>query len=313
MKTTPRRTWHGKANCYNMSTSLEQGFAAGSLWSSAAHGDLAETRHLLTKNNVKVNEIGYASLTPIMVATSNGFDDVVQVLLEHNANINHISGDGSKLIHLAAGAPWAKGRNTGATLRHLIEIAKTDPRVDINARVEGGDTPLSIAVRAGTFDALEQLLHSGANPHVQDVNGKTPLFLANWRGELEKSKILVEHMTEDGLNLQDVKGNTAAHEVVLGGYFGGPGIFMGSEHRIQILELMMKRRANMTIANLKQQTPSDAAVQQKREGLATVIDVYTTRLASLEALCMCLHSRLGSESPLSGFDPGIIQMIASYL
>ena len=55
------------------------------------------------------------------------------------------------------------------------EVAAEIATVDVNARAEGGSTPLHWAVRIGTPTNIKVLLKAGANVNAQDESGSTPL------------------------------------------------------------------------------------------------------------------------------------------
>ncbi len=84
--------------------------------------------------------------TPLNFAAYNGFADVVQVLIDHGANINAIDEQGRTPLHEAA------GQNQLRITRLLI-----DHGANIHATDKDGRTPLSVAINAG-YDEIAQLL-----------------------------------------------------------------------------------------------------------------------------------------------------------
>jgi ankyrin repeat protein len=283
------------------------------LGDACVQGDMSQVVRILATTKVDINDIGWWH-SPLMLAAGNGYDDIFEVLVKHNANIFAKFQDGSTLLHYAASSPWKNGRGMGATLRFLLDIAKTDSRIDINARTTKGETPVSMAINDGTVDSLEQLLQAGANPSPLNSKGKTPLFQATWRGDVERSEILLRYKPEADLNIQDIDGNTATHSAVVGGVFPPGAIhFAPAAHRSIILNLLMKAKANLSIKNRDEQTPYDVAMKKRRFQLATVLLTETTRIGAVQALCMGIHPRLGSGSRLSDLDAGVIQIISSYL
>ncbi|MEZ6119253.1 MAG: ankyrin repeat domain-containing protein [Pirellulaceae bacterium] len=68
---------------------------------AADRGDVKRIQELLDKN-VKVDSV-VEEWTPIMHAAFHGHLQAVQLLLNHHANVNHITKDDSTAINLAAG------------------------------------------------------------------------------------------------------------------------------------------------------------------------------------------------------------------
>jgi ankyrin repeat protein len=106
--------------------------------------------------------------TGLHLAASRGHDDVIDVLLDHGADVN-ASADGSwKPIHLAC--------DTGhKSTTHKLILAGAE----LNAKLLTGMTPLNIAARAGHLEIIEFLLQQEhLEPLAQDSFGYTPFEYA---------------------------------------------------------------------------------------------------------------------------------------
>ena len=68
-----------------------------------------------------------------------------------------------------------------------LHVAKGD---DLNARDSGGNSPLMIAARNNHANACRVLLESGADPDLENLNGKTATVIANEVGAHEASEVL---------------------------------------------------------------------------------------------------------------------------
>ncbi|MFD3399237.1 ankyrin repeat domain-containing protein [Kribbella sp. NPDC058693] len=104
--------------------------------------------------------------------------DLARDLIARGADINARNRRGAQPLHAATiGAPGSTNWNPPAqqaVIAYLIE-AGADP----NAVALGGVTPLHRAVRNRCSAAVDQLLRSGANPHLANNHGSTPADLAH--------------------------------------------------------------------------------------------------------------------------------------
>jgi ankyrin repeat protein/peroxiredoxin len=120
--------------------------------------------------------------TPLHYAVLTNHPDVVEVLLDHGANVKALYKTSQSPLHLAA----ARGYGRIATL--LIAHG-----ADVNARDDTGATPLSEAAWTGETEMARLLISKGAN--ASDVNpqtGMTPLHAAASRGYVQVAAALVE-------------------------------------------------------------------------------------------------------------------------
>lgn len=130
-----------------------------------------------------------AGLTPLDQAALSGETDMMQLLIEHGAEIRLpaavASGDAAQLERLLRedaespkpGSRWgtlivrASERSPGHVIRALIPAgADVDVRDDTSTSVDGveGYTPLHAAAFHGNADAARVLLEHGADPNVRD-------------------------------------------------------------------------------------------------------------------------------------------------
>ncbi len=139
---------------------------------------------------------------PLLVAMHGGHVEVMQMLLDHGADVNAKVGRGSTLLHetgtpemikllLAHGANPSAADDEGITPLHLdavmawLEAAQLllEAGADVNARDSQGWTPLHYAALASrkakyfALDLTKVLLRYGADPGARDRDGNTPLHL----------------------------------------------------------------------------------------------------------------------------------------
>ncbi|KAK3349516.1 ankyrin repeat protein, partial [Lasiosphaeria hispida] len=109
-----------------------------------------------------------------------GDPEVVEVLLEHGANVMPKSTDGSRTpLHTAA----ARGNTSG--IRLLLKWG-----AELEARDKDGEAPLHTAARAGKVAAVSLLLDHGANIDARDAGGWTPVHRAAWNNHRKVVKLL---------------------------------------------------------------------------------------------------------------------------
>lgn len=101
--------------------------------------------------------------TPLLEAAATGVEECVELLLAHGADQAATTTGRATLLHQAV-----LGRNT-RTIQRVVDM----PDVDVNATDVFGVSGLAMAAVAGDSDAARILLHSGADPCLEDYRGRT--------------------------------------------------------------------------------------------------------------------------------------------
>ena len=147
----------------------------------------AEIAKLLIKKGATVNAIeNYRGQTALMWAAAGNFPDVVDLLLAHRADVK-VRAKYDDWPRQMTSEPRAQFRPTGGLtallyatrsgcLRCAVAIVKAG--ADINQPNPDGITPLINALDNKSFDIAMFLLDKGANPHVWDMTGRTPIYVA---------------------------------------------------------------------------------------------------------------------------------------
>src|SRR6185436_10272713 len=147
----------------------------------------AEIARLLIKKGATVNAIeNYRGQTALMWAAAGNFPDVVDLLLAHRADVK-VRAKYDDWPRQMTSEPRAQCRQTGGLtallyatrsgcLRCAVAIVKAG--ADINQPNPDGITPLINALDNKSFDIAMFLLDKGANPHVWDMTGRTPIYVA---------------------------------------------------------------------------------------------------------------------------------------
>lgn len=165
------------------------------IFKAAEAGDICRVQDLIAQG-ADVNKLRDSccwSQTPLYYAAEKGHRDIVQLLLDHGADVNLKNEIGHTALYEAA--------ETGRTeaVQILLEMGA---RVDLQSR--DGLTPLHVAAQAGNTAMVQILLNKGSFINQPDNYGYTPLHRA---ADFNK-KATVEMLMARGANiyLRDRKG-----------------------------------------------------------------------------------------------------------
>ena len=156
------------------------------------NNDLATVNELLKNTNLNINSkldirvaidgwyLGGAS--PLILASYLGYTNIVETLLNNNANIKAKDDvDGSMAIHMAA----ANGNND------IIKILLSKDETIINEKDNKGNTPLHWASMKDKPETIKLLVENGADIESKDIDGWTPLHYASAFSSLETVENLI--------------------------------------------------------------------------------------------------------------------------
>jgi uncharacterized protein len=173
------------------------------IWRAAAGGDLAEVQRLVGQDPGLLQAKSPAGSTPLMRAAARGHLEVVRWLVNQGAALDEqdrnkctalcfASSEGhSPVVRLllARGADpkisdnkirtpllWASNFDRLETVRCLLDHPSA--AATVNHGDKWGRTALRLASGAGNQDVVRALLARGADPHMIDKQGKTPMIMA---------------------------------------------------------------------------------------------------------------------------------------
>ena len=148
----------------------------------AAAGNLQDCRDLI-ESGCDIHYYAADGITAFSAAAHAGQLDVMELLSGHNVNLNPITGNDSTLLHELC----IEGRPESAAflLQHGIDVNLK--------RNSDGFTPLIIAEKMGEHTIAHMLLQAGADPNVQDKQGRTAVHYAAGDGDLSMLRLLMKH------------------------------------------------------------------------------------------------------------------------
>ncbi|MFS0755601.1 ankyrin repeat domain-containing protein [Noviherbaspirillum sp. 1P10PC] len=154
------------------------------LYQACREGDVAAVKRLLAAGGIAVDAIDPDTrLTPLMLATRHGHDDVALVLMkgQQGASVNLQNSRGDSALSLAAGA----GKDDAV---ELLLLKKAQP----DQANHGGRTPLAEAAAGGHLKTAGLLIASGAQVNAGAGTGEPALVVAAQRGDGALVGLLLE-------------------------------------------------------------------------------------------------------------------------
>ena len=144
---------------------------------------------ILLERKAEVNSQNRYGSTPLLLASERG-PELVQLFLDHNADLHARNGSGDTLLHRAAIA----GRLE--VVRLLLEL-----NAEVNSRNNKGSTPLHLAFPGsphaeGNLDIARLLLDHGADMQIRNLDGKTASQMACGSEQQEILQLLSPRATQ---------------------------------------------------------------------------------------------------------------------
>ncbi|KAE8783981.1 26S proteasome non-ATPase regulatory subunit 10 [Hordeum vulgare] len=138
------------------------------------------------------DEEGWA---PIHSVASSGNAEIVDILLDHGANVDLTTDAGRTALHYAA----SKGRL-------LIAQTLIAHRANVNKKDKFGCTPLHRAASTGNAELCEYLLEEGADIDAVDKLGQSPIMHAVICEDRGVALLLIRHGAD--VDIEDKEGYT---------------------------------------------------------------------------------------------------------
>ena len=217
---------------------------------AALAGKHFRTVDLLRHNGADPEPRGEENRTPLHSAAYYGDLELVQKLIEYDADISAEDVDGRTPVFNASEGCRSEYRSV---IRLLVDYG-----VDINARTRMGyvATPLYAALIYGTPEAVRLLLERGANPNAQGNDGSTPLQIASDYGTPEAVRLLLER----GAN-PNAQGNGGSTPLQIASDYG----------RLEVVRVLLEHGADVKVEDERGRTALQVAEERRQDEVVRLL------------------------------------------
>ena len=225
----------------------------------------AETSHVLLKNGADVNSVTKLGATPLFLAACSGVYDVVKALLSYNPDLELTLADGASALIggirsgdaevvrllLEAGAnvnhqsvhkrfplQFAVERNMVNVLRVLMEYS---PKLDLVD--DDGDTALHCMNSGTSLEIVKILVNAGVDVNFRNRNRDTPICKAVWSNMPETILYLAKKAKLD----------------IIGGMRGGPLHIACYRSDLRLVKILVEAGADVNLTDPVAGTPLQIA------------------------------------------------------
>jgi ankyrin repeat protein len=170
----------------NLEARDEDGRTALFLTAMAGHVSMVEALIGLKADKEATDKMNF---TPLMAAAASGQVKMLEVLIKAKANLEAKHQKGGTALHVSSSS--GQRESVELLLNNTYKV-----KADVAAVDEDLDSPLHLAVYRGHYDVCIQLMRHGADVHLKNKEGKSPL---SWAEEnKEKAPHLVELLNTGG-------------------------------------------------------------------------------------------------------------------
>ena len=150
-------------------------------WGNDGKLKSAKEIEVLIQQGADVNIKSGKGNTALVIASKNGYNDVVEVLLEGGADVHQKDNDGNTALL------WAAEKGHKGIVEMLLQNG-----ADVNHKTDDGWTALAGASYFVHKEVVEMLLQNGADVNIQNKCGMTALMWAAGRYRKDIVQMLLE-------------------------------------------------------------------------------------------------------------------------
>ena len=225
---------------------------------ASSRNDAAMVKSLLG-NKVQINVKNAQGKTALMLALEKNRIPIAETLIKSGADVNITDRQKRNILHYIAPILQAN---------KLITMISTDG-LNIDARDDGGNTPLIIAAEKARWNNVDLFASRGADVNVSNREGQTPLLLAAGKGTLTAVKSLIDKGAD--VKKANNSGQTLLHLMASN----------KNKAAIPLLSDAISRGAQVNAKTVSGETPSGLAVAS---GNLPVFSVFLEAGADKNAL-----------------------------
>ncbi|WRX11100.1 protein of unknown function DUF3447 - like 7 [Theobroma cacao] len=177
--------------------------------------------------NVDLNSVDFCDRTPIHIAASYGYTEVIRFCLSVGGHPEVLDVNRCTPLHLAAQEGHLGAAECLLEASSFVKYAlNKQGKTAFALAVENGHSnlfdllqlgdALNRAARIDNVNGIKSCLSEGGNVNGKDQNGWTPLHRAAFKGRIESVKVLLNHGAK--VNLVDDNGYTPLHCAVEAGH-----------------------------------------------------------------------------------------------
>lgn len=209
--------------------------------------NLAEAHSIILSDKGQINKQNKSGFSPLHIAADNGYDNIVKLLLDNDANPNIKDINGKDPLQLAV--------NSGHTNIVKMLLLKG---ADVHARCKFGCSPLYNAVSAGSYDIVKLLVDKRihVNEHKESFS---VLMMAVEKEYYDIVKLLLTKAIDIDFSTKD--GNTAL-------------LYSTNKRDIRITKILLENNANPDIVNDEGQSALIVAVMNNNINLVKLLLQY---------------------------------------
>ncbi|XP_067660836.1 ankyrin repeat domain-containing protein 50-like [Haliotis asinina] len=207
-------------------------------------GHFDVVKYILSLNSVDINSRGWNGRRPVMIAAEKGYQEMVELLEKHGANLLLSDRRGDNTLHRACCGGHFD------VVKYILSLNS----VDINSRGWLRRTPVMEAAEKGHKEVVELLVKHGADLSLYEKSGRNILHNACYRGLYDIVKYVLSLKSVD-INSRGWKKRTPVMVAAERGYK-------------KVVELLVKNEANLSLRDEDGKNILDLA--HKREHLQIV-------------------------------------------
>ncbi|XP_062567195.1 ankyrin-3-like [Saccostrea cucullata] len=227
-----------------------------------------DSAKMLLENKANVNMCSNDSdRTPLFCACEDGFEKIVHLLLQYEADVNICMCDGISPLYIACDYGFS----------NIVKML-LGKNADVNLCENSGWSPLSIAADKGNISIVEILLKKNADVNICDNTDMSPLLKASINGHADVVQLLLDNKAN--VNLCDRDGES-------------PLFWASRNGHADVAQLLVENKADVNLCNSNGESPLSWA---SRNGQTNVLQILLENKADVN---LCYKDGLSALSEAS--------------